>query len=58
MHHSLLRRAFVRLRRNVHLYLPALALALALGTAYSTTPTPQPMPEGRPIVAPHVNWNS
>jgi hypothetical protein len=28
MHHSILRRTIVRLRRSVHLCLPALALAL------------------------------
>jgi hypothetical protein len=60
MHHSILRRTIVRLRRNAQLCLPALALALTLGVVVTPPPPPEsPIPlVGRPIVTPQVNWNS
>jgi hypothetical protein len=58
---SILRRVFVRLRRNAHLCLPALALALTLGAVVSPPPLPpqsKPSVEDWPTPHPLVNWNS
>jgi hypothetical protein len=61
MHHSILRRVIVRLRRNARLCLPALALALTLGIVVSPPPLPPQSNSSvvsRPIPTPLVNWNS